>query len=176
MTPETHPAGIDALRRELAEKPDCILEAAAASHGVALLDAIRCLPEEMWTPAAGSHFVAALEDIATWGDVIAIIHTKDAIFEVEGPMPKGSLGHGFYNLKGGQALSGHLRPERCAQIVFLSRPFMGTPTRSVQFFNADGEAIFKIFVGRDANRQLKADQIERFEDLARRLGDARQVH
>ena len=176
MTTTTETSATDALRRELAEKPDGVLEAAAARHGVSLLDATRCLPEALWAATAGAHFVEAIEDIASWGDVIIIIHTRDAIFEVEGPMPKGTLGQGFYNLKGGQALSGHLRPERCTDIVFLSRPFMGTPTRSVQFFNAAGEAIFKIFVGRDAARQLKPDQMERFEQLARRLGGVRQVH
>ena len=42
---------------------------------------------------------------------------------------------------------------------------MGMDTLSVQFFNANGEAMFKIFVGRDENRRLKADQVERFARL-----------
>ncbi len=53
--------------------------------------------------------------------------------------------------------------------MFLRRPFMGTDTLSVQFFNADGEAMFKIFVGRDENRRLKADQVERFARLETRF-------
>lgn len=39
-------------------------------------------------------------------------------------------------------------------------------TMSVQFFNAHGETIFKIYVGRDAQKKLKADQVERFDRLA----------
>jgi putative heme iron utilization protein len=39
----------------------------------------------------------------------------------------------------------------------------------VQFLNGDGEAMFKIFVGRDAERRLKADQVERFAQLERRF-------
>ena len=42
---------------------------------------------------------------------------------------------------------------------------MGVETLSVQFFNAEGETIFKIYVGRDEARQLKSDQIERFNRL-----------
>ena len=40
---------------------------------------------------------------------------------------------------------------------------MGMETMSVQFFNAHGETIFKIYVGRDAQKKLKADQVERFD-------------
>ena len=49
---------------------------------------------------------------------------------------------------------------------------MGADTLSVQFFNAEGEAMFKIFVGRDASRKLKADQIERFAALEARFAAA----
>jgi putative heme iron utilization protein len=39
----------------------------------------------------------------------------------------------------------------------------------VQFLNAEGEAMFKIYVGRDEDRRLKADQVERFAQLERRF-------
>ena len=94
--------------------------------------------------------------------------------EFEGPLPGGTRGHGFYNLKGGGGLSGHLRATNCRAIVFLRRPFMGMDTLSVQFFNANGEAMFKIFVGRDENRRLKADQVERFARLKVRFAAAGQ--
>jgi putative heme utilization carrier protein HutX len=84
-----------------------------------------------------------------------------------GPLPEGKIGHGMYNLQGGRSgLSGHLRPENCKAIFLVRRPFMGMKTLSVQFFNADGETIFKIYVGRDEKRALKSDQVERFERLA----------
>ncbi|MNW12445.1 ChuX-like family protein [compost metagenome] len=40
---------------------------------------------------------------------------------------------------------------------------------SVVFFNGDGDAMFKVFVGRDDARQLLPDQVERFEALKARL-------
>lgn len=49
---------------------------------------------------------------------------------------------------------------------------MGMDTLSAQFFNADGEAMFKIFVGRDENRRLKADQVERFGMLEAKFAAA----
>jgi putative heme iron utilization protein len=40
---------------------------------------------------------------------------------------------------------------------------------SIQFFNEEGGSMFKVFVGRDENRALKPDQVERFEQLKARL-------
>ncbi|MCC6776984.1 MAG: heme utilization cystosolic carrier protein HutX [Hyphomicrobiales bacterium] len=163
------PSEFDSVRQELAAKPDGVLEAVAATHGLPLQRVVECLPAEKWKRISGEHFVEVMQDISGWGDIAFIIHTKDAIVEVEGPLPGGTSGHGFYNLKGGKGLSGHLRAANCHAIVFLRRPFMGMETLSVQFFNAEGEAMFKIFVGRDENRRLKADQIKRFTALEDRF-------
>jgi putative heme iron utilization protein len=62
-----------------------------------------------------------------------------------------------------------LRHERCAGIAFVERPLMGRLSVSVQFLNTDGGIMFKVFVGRDENRELKADQVEKFHALAERL-------
>jgi putative heme iron utilization protein len=53
---------------------------------------------------------------------------------------------------------------------------MGIDTMSVQFFNAEGEAMFKIFVGRDESRRLNADQVERFARLETKLAATAQGH
>jgi putative heme utilization carrier protein HutX len=170
MTQQISSNASDDLRRQLAEKPDGVLEALAVQHGLPLQTVVECLPETMWTRVSGAHFVGAMEEIATWGPVTVIAHTKDVILEFEGPLPPGRLGHGFYNLQGGHGgLHGHLRADNCKTIVFLQRPFMGKDTASVQFFNADGEAMFKIFVGRDDKGVLRADQIARLTTLQNRL-------
>ncbi|MCF8471034.1 MAG: heme utilization cystosolic carrier protein HutX [Parvibaculum sp.] len=163
---------LDRVRQALAEKPDCILEAVATEHGVPLQRVVECLPAERWKRISGEHFIDVMQDISGWGAITFIVHSKDAIVEFEGPLPGGTSGHGFYNLKGGNGLSGHLRATNCRRIVFVRRPFMGVDTLSAQFFNADGEAMFKIFVGRDESRQLKADQVERFAALEARFAAA----
>jgi putative heme utilization carrier protein HutX len=169
-------AELDPVRRELAENPGGILEATAAQHGLPLQTVIECLPDTMWTRVAGDRFVEVMEDLSEWGSVTVIAHTKDIILEVEGPVPAGKLGHGFYNLHGGSPIGGHLRADNCKAILFLRRPFMGKDTLSVQFFNARGEAMFKVFVGRDESRALKPDQVARFAQLEARLSTAAAVH
>ncbi|MDF1632718.1 heme utilization cystosolic carrier protein HutX [Mycoplana sp. MJR14] len=162
----SHSETYDRIRQAIAEKPDGILEALAQQFGVSLQCVVECLPGGV-TRIDGSRFVEVLGDIAEWGDITFIVHTSDAIVEFSGPMPRGRMGHGMYNLQGGgSGLSGHLRPENCKAIFLVRRPFMGMETMSVQFFNAHGETIFKIYVGRDAEKKLKADQVERFDRLA----------
>ena len=80
------------------------------------------------------------------------------------------MGRGYFNLMGRTGFHGHLRHERCARLAFLERPFMGRLSASVLFFNVDGGIMFKVFVGRDEKRELKADQLEKFRALAEGLG------
>lgn len=160
---------IDAIRRELAENPGGILESTAAQNGLSLQTVVELLPDEMWSRVSGDLFVEVMEDLTTWGKVTVIAHTADVILEVEGEVPPGKLGHGFYNLHGDSPIGGHLRAGNCKAIHFLHRPFMGKESMSIQFFNADGGSMFKVFVGRDENRALKPDQIARFEQLKARL-------
>jgi putative heme utilization carrier protein HutX len=67
---------------------------------------------------------------------------------------------------------GHLRHGRCAGLAFVERPFMGRASAFVAFFNLDGGIMFKVFVGRDDKRELKADQLTAFRALAERLIDS----
>ena len=162
-------ADLDAVRRELAENPGGVLEATASQHGLSLQSVVEMLPQEMWATVPGDLFVEVMEDLTGWGDVTVIAHTRDIILEVEGPVPPGKLGHGFYNLHGDSPIGGHMRAGNCAAITFLRRPFMGKESVSIQFFNAEGGSMFKVFVGRDENRALKPEQVERFEALKARL-------
>ena len=119
---------------------------------------------------AGSAFIDVMKDVGSWGDVTLIVHTDDGIMEFGGPVPAGEVGRGYYNVPGSKGFHGHLRHERCAGIAFVERPFMNKLSASILFFNVDGGIMFKIFVGRDEKRELKADQMDKFRGLADRLG------
>jgi len=169
----SHAEKVQRIRASIAEKPDGILESLATEYAVPIQTVIECVPAGGVTRIDGSQFVDVMSDIAEWGDITFICHSKDAIVEFCGPVPHGKPGHGMYNLQGGSSgLSGHLRHENCKAIFLVRRPFMGVETLSVQFFNGDGETIFKIYVGRDEKRQLKQDQVERFNQLATRFASS----
>lgn len=160
---------LSALRAHLAQDQGGILEALAAEHGVSLRTVVECLPTGA-TMAAGSLAEAALADISGWGPVTVLVHTADIVLECKGPLPAGRMGHGFFNLGGGSPIGGHIRLDHCVALAFVRRPFMGSDSCSVTFFNAEGGAMFKVFVGRDDKRQLLADQVARFDALRERLG------
>jgi putative heme utilization carrier protein HutX len=73
---------------------------------------------------------------------------------------------GYYNVMAKAGFHGHIRHERCTTIAFVERPFMGRASAFLAFLNLEGGIMFKVFVGRDENRDLKADQITAFRKLA----------
>ncbi len=126
----------------------------------------------MWRKMPGARFVEIMQAVAGWQTpVTLLIHSADAILEFTGPLPAGEIGHGFYNLRGGNGLHGHLRHQNCAAIYLLERPFMGKATVSLNFCNPAGEAMFKIFAGRDAGGNLLAEQLAALRALPHRHED-----
>lgn len=167
----THAQGFDreALARRLVEDTTTVAEQIARELNLPPVEIMRLLPEDLCRWAPGTAFAEVMGDVAEWGEVLFLVHTVNAIVEVKAEVPKGKSSADFYNLHGPGALGGHLKASRCAAIAFVSRPFMKMETRSIQFFDGDGEGMFKIYVGRDAERRLKPEQITRFEALAARL-------
>jgi putative heme utilization carrier protein HutX len=161
-------AGFD-LRRYMAENPGAVFETVAKDHDVTPRAAVEALPAEMRRLAPGEAFIEAMGEIATWGDVTLIVHTDDGIMEFTGPIPQGQVLRGYFNLMGSTGFHGHLRHDRCAGFAFVERPFMNKLSAVIVFFNCDGGIMFKVFVGRDENRELKADQLTAFRALAGRL-------
>jgi putative heme utilization carrier protein HutX len=158
-----------ALRAKVAENPGVVFEDVAREHNVAPRAVVEALPDGMRRFAPGTAFIDAMNDIAEWGDVQVIVHTEDGIMECGGPVPKGSVARGHFNLMGRTGFHGHLKHERCAAIAFVERPFMGRTSNLLIFINKDGGIMFKVFVGRDEKGQLKEDQVVKFRALADRL-------
>jgi putative heme utilization carrier protein HutX len=153
------------VREMLAAKPDGVIEAVAREVGVPTLAVLEQTPPEQRTVIAADRFEALWRQLATWGEVLFIVHTQDIVLECEGALPVGSFGHGYYNIHGDSPIGGHIKAENCKAIYLVDRAFHGRRSCSVQFFNGDGEAMFKVFVRRDASRDLIADQLARFEAL-----------
>lgn len=165
-------AGSDApsaVREAIAAKPDGVLESIAADHKVSYRAVLDCLDVQSAVAVSPSAFDALWEDMTSWGTIMFIVHTQDGVFETAGALPPGSHGRGYFNIHGDSPIGGHLKIERCAGIYFVDRPFFGRRSCSVQFLNGEGEAMFKVFVGRDEQRELKADQVAKFEASRARL-------
>lgn len=157
------------LQRLMTEDPGLLFERVASEQKVTVRDAVEALPAEFVRFAPGSAFVEVLTEVAGWGDVTFIVHSNDGIIEFSGPVPKGEMGRGYFNLMSRTGLHGHLRAERCQGVAFVERPFMNKATASILFFNPEGGTMFKIFVGRDEAGAMKTDQLAAFRAIATRL-------
>lgn len=164
LTPTTDDRRERALAA-LAEKPDGVIEQIAAKAEVTPVEVLAILPEGAAILVPSEGWEPIWKDLTSWGDILMIVHTDDIVLEVEGSLPEGSEGHGWFNIHGDSPIGGHIRKERCVSIAFVDRGFHGRRSCSVWFMNADGRAMFKVFVRRDKERNLLEDQVSRFEAL-----------
>jgi hypothetical protein len=152
-------------RAQLAEKPDGVVEMVARASGLSTQAVLELLPEEACLFVPAERFEDLWREMTGWGEVLFIVHTPDIVLECVGSLPPGTSGQGFFNIHGDSPIGGHIRAANCRAIFLVDRMFHGKRSCSVQFFNAEGEAMFKVFVRRDKERQLLADQLALFEAL-----------
>ena len=156
---------LETVRASLKEQPDGVLDDIARRNRVPLRAVFDLLPEGAARSAPGARFAEIWRDRVDWGQVMFIVHTEDGVFETKARLPPGSEGRGYFNIHGESPLGGHLRIARCAAIYFVDRPFFRRRSRSLQFINVDGGAMFRVFAARDEKHELIADQLSRFERL-----------
>ncbi len=152
------------LQDFLKTEPDGTLEAIAGQYNTTLLEVVKNLPSH--TLVAGNKFDIVWDTVCEWGKVTTLVHSADVILEFTGELPSGFHRHGYFNLRGKKGMTGHIKAENCTHIALVERKFMAMDTASILFFNAAGNAMFKIFLGRDDHRQLLAEQVDAFRTLA----------
>lgn len=155
------------LGERAASSPGDLLEQIAREYGVSTLEVVRNLPPEQATLVSGDAFADIMQEIASWGEVLFLVHNADIVLECTGSLPPGSFAHGYFNIHGDSPIGGHIKADNCKAIAFVVRGLKRIGM-SVQFYNAAGESMFKIFVRRDDKRELIPEQVARFEALRAR--------
>ncbi|MEV4605643.1 heme utilization cystosolic carrier protein HutX [Neorhizobium sp. LMR1-1-1.1] len=149
----------------LAEKPDGIVESIAAAADVTPAEILEILPEGSAVIAPKESFLDIWNELTTWGIVLFLVHTEDVVAEIDGELPVGSEGHGWFNIHGDSPIGGHIKKDNCASITFVDRAFHGRRSCSIWFMNAKGAPMFKVFVKRDEARELLPEQLAKFDAL-----------
>ena len=144
-----------------------VMEAMAQTAGASLLQVMQRLPDAGVKLLSAEKFDDVWAALRSWGDILFIVHTDDIVLECVGSLPEGSHGHGYFNIHGDSPIGGHIKAANCEAIAIVDRPFHGKRSCSVQFLNKGGNAMFKVFVRRDKERQLLQDQVQRFEQLSK---------
>lgn len=157
------------LQQFLITEPDGTLETIAKQFNTTLLEVVRHLP--LRSVMGGAQFDTLWDNVMQWGNVTTLVHTQDVILEFSGELPSGFHRHGYFNLRGKKGMTGHIKAENCQHIAMVERKFMGMDTASILFFNQEGIAMFKIFLGRDEHKQLLPEQLSAFRQLAKQLNE-----
>lgn len=159
----------DRIMEALAAKPDGVPESISKELGVSTQAVLELTPRHEKVLVSAEAFDEICADVASWGPILFVVHTRDIVLECTGSLPTGTYGHGYYNLSGSSPIHGHIKVDNCRSIYLVDRLFHGRRSCSVQFFNNWGEPMFKIFVGRGDKRELIGNQVARFEALWSRL-------
>lgn len=159
------------LEAALAQKKPWMLGGLAHTFNVTEKEVALALPAGMCAFTSGSSFTKVWEGLVSWEKATFIMQHGGHVVEVSGRIPPGSFGHGFYNLREGQGLGGHIRADAVSDMAFLSMPFMGLESHSVQFFDAGGGVVFSVYAGRENHRiipSVKASFLSMKKELADR--------
>ena len=159
----------ESINAALREKKPVMLASFAERFSVSELEAARALPDDMRAFAGRDAFDTVWQTLISWENATFIMTHLGSVVEIKGRIPEGRHGHGFFNLTGGNGLGGHLKVDDLGHICFLSLPFMGLESHSVQFFNAAGTVLFSVYVGRE-NRQLIPTARDSFFALREAVG------
>ena len=170
MTQTVQQMDKETIRAKLQENPGVMLEALAGNSGFSMAELIELLPRQMWKRTEGNRFIEIMQKLATLGKMTLVMNTPDVIIEFSGDIPPGKESHGFYNLDVNSPMHGHLRANNCKSIYLVERPFMKSQTVSIQFMNEAGEAMFKVFVGRNEKRELIAGQVDALRSIFQDTG------
>ena len=158
----------NAIHQLMADKPRLRSIEVALKLNCTELQVIQALPpEQEVTMLPAEQAQDLLTEIADWGKVTCIIEVSGFVFEVKAPFPKGKNAYGYYNLShDSEGLQGHLKLNNISEIALLTPTIQGKLSYCVQFFDHQGNSIFKIYLGRDKDGQVIPEQIARFNALA----------
>lgn len=153
----------------LAENPNIITLEIAEKLQQPEGNILKALPEQFVRLFPAERAEEILQAVSQWGIFTTIIEKEGSIFEIKDRFPTGIIGRGYYNLNMKDdegAIHGHLKLDNIADIAFVSLPFRGKESYNIAFIAANGQTIFKIYLGRDEQRQLFPEQVEHFKHFA----------
>ena len=100
---------VQKVRQKVAENPSVMLMTLAVELGRPEGDLVAALPEDMRVQGRKEDFAAIWEAMTQWEKCTFLAVNNGCVVEVEGWLPKGTFGHGMFNLAHGEnALSGHI--------------------------------------------------------------------
>ncbi|VFQ46109.1 heme utilization cystosolic carrier protein HutX [Desulfoluna butyratoxydans] len=138
------------IQEMIDENPSTMPGQMAAQLHISEAAVVSALPNPMATFVDAAHFNTVWEAMTGWEKVTFLRQSPTSVIEVKGKLPKGTHGHGYFNLMDREnPLGGHLKVDKLGAICFLEKPFFGLESLSVQFYDTNGDHMFAVYAGRE---------------------------
>lgn len=158
------------IQEALASQPNAFPSSIAQQLGVSEYAVISELSSDAVQQAPASSFDAIMKEVTKWGDVTFLVRNGSVIAEIKATVPSGSHGHGYFNFEhGASPIGGHICADQLGAICFVTKPAFGMESLSIQFFDKQGDSMFKIYLARTEDKQIIPQQKEAFNKLKESL-------
>ena len=143
---------------------------AARKLGVSEFEILKHRGDEEFKVVGAENLLKIFEEVSGWGEMNFIKNTPEFIIEIKLKVSVPKSSQGFLNFSGKSGfLGGHLKEDAIKSIGFVSTKFMGVLGHSLHFYDKDNNVIFKLFINRDDQYKLDAEQERKFLALKNSL-------
>ena len=143
----SHESRLETAREAYMKNPQQMTSILARQCGLTELDVIGILPSELATPLDVTRWEDIIRGFEALGDVHVIMTNSSGVLEVFGKFGNFSQTGPYFNVQT-KSIDMHIRPDTFEQIFAVEKPshMDGISTLSVQFYNKEGSAAFKVFL------------------------------
>jgi len=141
----------------------------ARQLGVPELEVVRAMPSELATELDAAQWEAIIHAFEPLGDVHVVVTNTGATLEAIGSFGKFSTTQGFFNVQT-PSLDMHIRIAGLASVFAVTKPSHtdGKDALSVQFFDPQGNATFKVFLT-FGGKYPSAERLAQYNDIIQRF-------
>jgi putative hemin transport protein len=152
------------IRNAVQQNPRKMTLQLARDLGVAEVEVIRAFPRDRVTELEISQWEDLLRTLEPLGSLRVLVSNGAATIEVEGQFGDFSTTGEFFNVQS-TSLDMHIRWRELAAVFAVEKPghMDGAATRSIQFFDLQGAAAFKIFL--NFGGPIQPERLALFNDL-----------
>jgi putative hemin transport protein len=137
----------DRIRAAVAKNPRRMTLQLARDLGVPEVEVIRAFPPNRVTELDMTRWEELIRSLEALGSMRVLVSNGAATIEVDGQFGGFSTAGEFFNVQT-DTLDMHIRWRELAAVFAVEKPghMDGTATRSFQFFDQTGAAVFKVFL------------------------------
>src|SRR6185437_13470435 len=160
--------GTERIRAAVEKNPRKMTLQLARDLGVPEVEVIRAFPAERVMELDMARWEELLQSFEAFGSVRVLVSNGATTIEVDGQFGGFSTAGEFFNVQT-DSLDMHIRWQQLSAVFAVEKPghMDGTATRSFQFFNQTGAAVFKVFL--NFGEPISPEREARFIELRTRF-------